>query len=240
MKTQNSLRPHQAAFAIAAVVSVVFWFVPFLRWVTVPLQYLNTHIHEAAHALTAVATGGVVSEINVHPNGNGETYTSGGYNFLICSAGYLGASLVGALVIAFARTPKAARIALVVLAVFIGYSLLVWVRGDIFGIVSAFGCILALLGLALYANDKNRLFAVQFLGVQQCLNSIQSVFFLYKISGFGVKQSDAGNMENLTHIPAIIWSALWCLVSLALMFFALKFSWSSQPKQPSTEPEVAL
>jgi hypothetical protein len=240
MKNQNSLRPHQAAFAIAAVASVVFWFVPFLRWVTVPLQYLNTHIHEAAHALAAVATGGVVSNIEVHANANGETYTAGGINFVISSAGYLGAALVGALVIAFARTPKTARIALFALGAFVGYSLLVWVRGDLFGIVSAFGWILALIGLALYTNDQNRLFAVQFIGVQQCLNSIQSLFFLYQITGFGIKQSDAGNMERMTHIPAILWAILWCLVSLALMFFALKFSWNSLPKQVSSEPEVVL
>ena len=85
MKTQNSLRPHQSAFAIAALVSVILWFLPFLRWATVPLQYLNTHIHEAAHAITTVATGGMVANIEVHANGNGETYTTGGINFLICT-----------------------------------------------------------------------------------------------------------------------------------------------------------
>lgn len=236
MKAQSSLKAHQSAFAIACIVSVVLWFLPFLRWVTVPLQYLNTHIHEAWHALAAVATGGQVAHIEVHVNGNGETYTLGGSNFLISSAGYIGASLVGALVIALARTPKAARTALIVLSVVMAYTLIVWVRRDIFGMATALVWIVALLGIAFYLGDEKKLFAAQFLGVQQCLNSIQSLFFLVQISGFGVKQSDAGNMERLTHIPAIVWSVLWCAVSLALMFFALRFSWRRVPTEISTEP----
>jgi hypothetical protein len=239
MKNQNQLRPHQAAFMFAALASVVFWFVPFLRWVTVPLQYLNTHIHEGWHALTAVATGGMVSHIEVHANGNGETYTLGGMNFLISSAGYLGAALTGSLIIALARTPKAAKVALVALSVFIAYLLIVWVRRDVFGIVSAAAWIAALWGIAFYTKEETKLFLIQFFGVQQCLNSIQSLFFLVQISGFGIKQSDAGNMENMTHVPAIIWAGLWCLVSLVLMFFALKFSWRSIPKTDSPEPEWA-
>lgn len=237
MKDQSSLRPHQTAFAIACFVSVVLWFLPFLRWLTVPLQYLNTHIHEAWHALAAVGTGGFVHHIEVHANGNGETYTAGGSNFLISSAGYLGASIVGALVIAFARTPKAARVGLISLSVVMAYSLIVWVRTDMFGMVSALGWILALWGMAIYLSDENRLFAAQFLGVQQCLNSIQSLFFLVHISGFGERHSDAGNMQELTRIPAIVWSVLWCLASLLLMFFALRFSWRSIPRSEPSEQE---
>lgn len=234
MKSQNSLKAHQSAFVIACVVSVVLWFLPFLRWVTVPLQYFNTHIHEAWHAVAAVATGGLVSHIEVHANGNGETYTAGGSSFLISSAGYMGASLVGALVIALSRTPKAAKTALIMLSIVMAYSLLVWVRGDPFGMISGVAWIVALLAMAIYLDDDKRLFAAQFLGVQQCLNAIQSVFFLVTISGFGVKQSDAGNMENLTRIPAIVWSILWCFISLALMGFALKYSWRdpSAPRLP--------
>ncbi len=233
MKPQNSLKAHQSAFVVACVVSVVLWFVPFLRWVTVPLQYLNTHIHEAWHAVAAVATGGQVAHIEVHANGNGETYTLGGMSLLISSAGYIGASLVGALIIAFARTPKAARTALIILSVVMAYTLLVWVRRDIFGMVSALGWIVALCAVAFYMDDEKKLFAAQFLGVQQCLNAIQSVFFLVQISGFGVQQSDAGNMAQMTGIPAIVWSVLWCGISLALMFVALRHSWK-EPTQSRT------
>lgn len=237
MKDQSSLRPHQSAFAIACFISVVLWFLPFLRWVTVPIQYFNTHIHEAWHALATVATGGAVHRIEVHANGNGETLTSGGLNFVIASAGYLGAAIVGALVIAFARTPKSARVGLISLSVVMAYSLLVWVRGDPFGWISAIGWIVALLAMAMYLKDENRLFAAQFLGVQQCLNSIQSLFFLVHISGFGVKESDAGNMALMTHIPAIVWAVFWCIASLLLMLLALRFSWRSNPRSDSPERE---
>lgn len=227
MKDQSSLRPHQAAFTIACFVSVALWFLPFVRWITVPLQYLNTHIHEAWHALSAMSTGGIVSHIEVHANGNGETYTSGGNALLISTMGYVGATLVGAGMIAFAHTPKAARSALLALAAALGVVLILWVRGDVFGMASGLVWIGILWLIANYLDDEKRLFAAQFLGVQQCLNSVQSLFFLVQISGFGVEQSDAGNMQRFTGIPAIVWAILWCAVSFVAMYYALRFSWRS-------------
>lgn len=234
MNRQNSLKAHQTAILTATVVSIVLWFVPFLRWVTVPLQYLNTHIHEACHALTAVATGGMVDHIQVHANGNGETYTAGGSEFLISSAGYVGASIVGALILVLAKNGRAAKGVLIGLAVVMGYSLIVWVRQDVFGIASAIAWIAALVAMAIYLKDETRHWVAQFVGVQQCVNSVQSLFFLVKISGFGVRQSDAGNMQAATHIPALVWSILWCLVSFAAMGFALSISWRGESKTPGS------
>jgi len=236
MKDQSSLKPHQAAFVAACLVSVAFWFVPFLRWLTVPLQYLNTHVHEAWHALAAIATGGDVSHIQVHANGNGETYTAGGSALVISSMGYVGAALVGAMVIALAHSGKAARTALIVLAVVLGYSLVVWVRRDAFGMASALGWIVVLGLAAQFLDDRKRLFAAQFLGVQQCLNSIQSLLFLVHISGFGAS-SDAKNMEMISGIPAIVWALAWCAVSIGLMVVALKVSWRSMSTSKGRVPE---
>lgn len=239
MKRQNSLKTHHAAFIFACLVSVVLWFLPFARWITVPLQYLNTHIHEAWHAFAAFGTGGEVHHIQVHANGNGETYTLGGNSFLISTAGYVGAALVGALMIGLSKSPQAAKVALITLSLILAYSLIVWVRQDIFGIVSAIFWIAALWGATLLRDDK-RLFAAQFIGVQQCLNSIQSLFFLVKISGFGMKQSDAGNMQQLTGIPAIVWAVIWCGISLGLMVVALRITWRedrlSSPAEPTMVP----
>jgi hypothetical protein len=169
----------------------------------------------------ALSPGGLVSHIEVHANGNGETYTFGGNNLLISSMGYIGASLVGAAMIAFAHTPKAARGALISLSAILAIIVLLWVRRDPFGIVSGAVWIVGLWVMAKHLDDNKQLFAAQFLGVQQCLNSIQSL----RISGFGVEQSDAGNMQQITGVPAIVWAVLWCGVSLTAMAYALKFSW---------------
>jgi hypothetical protein len=231
MKKQNSLRPHQSAFVLSAILSVALWFIPFLRWITVPLQYVNTHVHEGWHALTAVATGGMVGHIQVHANGNGETFTAGGWEFLISSAGYLGAALTGGLMILFARTPRSAKLVLILLGLALSYSLFVWVRSDLFGIASCAAWIVGLFAIAFVVPVDKRLFIAQFLGIQQCLNAVQSLFFLVHISGFGEAQSDAGNMQQFTHIPAIIWAGLWTLISLGMMFVALRLSWRSGPAE---------
>lgn len=232
---QNSLRPHQSAFVVACIVSVALWFLPFVRWLTVPLQYLNTLIHEAWHALMAMGTGGLVSHIEVHANGNGETYTAGGNNLLISSMGYIGAALVGAAMIAFAHTPKAARSAMVGLSAVLAIVVVLWVRRDPFGIVSGIAWVVALWMMARFLDEDKQLFAAQFIGIQQCLNSVQSLFFLVQISGFGVRQSDAGNMQQLTGIPAIAWAVLWCGVSFVAMFYAFKFSWrTAELREPGS------
>lgn len=183
----------------------------------------------------AIATGGMVSHIEVHANGNGETYTLGGSNFLISSAGYLGASLIGAAMVALSRNPRMARAVIIGAAVLVGYSLLVWVRRDMFGMASAAAWIFVLVIAAVKLSDEHKLFAAQFIGVQQCLNSLQSLFFLVRISGFGIQQSDAGNMQQLTGIPAIVWAVVWCGVSIALMLWALKSSWGSSQTNQSFE-----
>jgi hypothetical protein len=236
MNRPSSLKPHQSALFWACALSIALWFVPFLRWITVPIQYFNTHIHEMFHAIVAVSTGGAVSHIEVHANGNGETYTAGGWGLLISSAGYLGASLVGALLIAFAHSAKAAKIAAYAVAVLLTYSMIVWVRVDLFGMVAGLVWIVALGAIGAKLPDDKRIFALQFLGVQQCLNSLQSLLFLVHISGFQAAQSDAKNVESMIGFPAILTALIWSALSLAMMGLALRVGLNSKPLNP-TEPE---
>ena len=65
------LKPHQRAIVIAAVLTLVSWFILPLQLVLLPLQFLNTHLHEMAHAITAVATGGEAHFIAVYGDASG-------------------------------------------------------------------------------------------------------------------------------------------------------------------------
>jgi hypothetical protein len=84
---------------IASALTVGLWFVPYAEILTYPFRIFVTYVHETGHALGALLTLGSVKGMVIHPNGSGETYTLGGVRFIISSAGYLGSTIFGALLL---------------------------------------------------------------------------------------------------------------------------------------------
>lgn len=219
------MKRQQQAIKIAALVSVALWVVPGAAYLMLPLIYLNVHIHELCHALIAIATGGAVQHIMVFGGGNGVTPVSGGSLLAVAMAGYLGASTVGGAIILYSRTVSSARIALKILAGLLAFSLLIWVRGDLVGVLTGIFWVGALWLAATRLKGDQLLFAAQFVGIQQCLNAIQSVLVLYKLSVIGETQSDAGILGDATGTSPIFWSVLWCGVSAVIIFASLRRVW---------------
>lgn len=223
------LKPHQTTLVLAAVASLLLWVVPYFGWLLLPLIYLNTHIHEMCHALIAVGTGGQVEFIRVFASGGGVTPVSGGNFTLISTAGYLGATIIGGLMIWFSRSEKGAAMTLRILAVLLFISLLLWVRGDSVGVISSVFWIAALFAIPSLLKDRQLIFAAQLLGMQQCLTSVQGLYILFRISAYGGPDSDATNMAQLTHIPAMVWAVLWGLTGLGVLWITLQSSWKYRP-----------
>lgn len=235
MKPKN-LKPHQSAIMLAGIASLAVMFLPGIHLILVPMLYLNTHIHELCHALMAEVTGGRVMNIEVYSNGAGQTLTTGGMGFLISSAGYVGAALVGALIMWRARSEGAARAVLFGLAVFLIGSMLLWVRGDSVGEVAGFVWIGVLATIIRYVKGPSLMFAAQFIGLQQCLQSFLSLNELLKISALTQGDSDARNMQNATGIPAIFWAGIWCAFSIFMVWVALRRSWANPPAPRPSRP----
>jgi hypothetical protein len=104
-------------FAILLTIALSFF--PFAQIVTYPFLIFSTFVHETGHALGAVLTGGSVESLIVRMNGSGVTYTRGGLRFIISSAGYLGTTLFGALLLILSRKENNVRPVLLGLAVFV-------------------------------------------------------------------------------------------------------------------------
>ncbi len=221
------LRPHQTALVSAAVAAAVGYAVPIAHLFLLPLQYLNTHIHELCHAIAAIGTGGDPAQILVFANGSGVTPVSGGLLPLVASAGYVGASLIGGAIILLARTPERAKTVLRVLAGMLAFSMLVWVRGDVVGIISGIAWIGILWALSSYLKGMSVLFVTQFIGLQQCLNALGSMYTLLQISAYPSADSDAKVMASVTHVPSMFWALAWTLFSLVAMALTLRKAWSS-------------
>src|SRR5688572_3849635 len=121
---------------LASLTSLILWAVPGAGMILLPLELLNTHIHEFCHAFVALATGGDVAYIKVFSSASGVTPVRGGSPILMASAGYVGAAVLGGLVLMFSRSDRSARNVLLCLAGVLTLSMVFWVRGDIAGVAS--------------------------------------------------------------------------------------------------------
>jgi hypothetical protein len=227
---------HQLALLLAIAITALTYFVPYLSIAFRPLVYLSTHIHEFCHAIVGTLTGGSVDRIEVFSNGGGVTLIAGGNDFLIDPAGYLGATGLGIAMILFGRTPSRAKIALGAMGILLVFSMLFWVRGDIVGITFGMFWMMAMLGAAALIKGPAAVFACQFVGIQQCVNALTSVFVLFHITVVSTEaQSDAVNMAAVTHLPAVIWASLWSFMSVVGIALAIREAWRPIPA-PSRTP----
>ncbi len=222
------MRNDQKSLLLAAAIVAGLWLTPQLRLAVMPVVYFNTHVHELGHALAALLTGGRPEHILVHADGSGLTPIRGGNLWIMALAGYVGSSIAGGLLVLGGAGPAAARRALWTALVLLSLSMAFWVRGDGMGILSGLFWIVVLAILATRASSKIQMFASQFLGLQLCATSFAAFADLVVISSRGEGATDARTMQDLTHIPAILWSILWLGLGATVVFFSLRTAWSGR------------
>ncbi len=210
---------------LASGATLALWFVPYAEVIVYPLRLFVTIVHETAHALAALLTGGSVAYIQVRPDGSGLTATRGGLAPIISSAGYVGTVLYGGALLSWCREPRRAKAALGVTALLIAGMTLAFLR-PIIGFGSLVGMAWsALLSIAFgVASARIAQFLVGFLAVQSCLNAFFDLKTLFALSAAGGVPTDALAMQELTRIPALVWASLWSGISIGVIIFALRRS----------------
>jgi Peptidase M50B-like len=224
---KGGLSKSQKRLLLLSSFIVLAWFIPYLFWVTLPLQYLYTHLHEMGHALVAFATGGRGITIQVFADGSGVTRSYGGWQLLVSPAGYIGATVMGALVLALSATRDGARKALLGLLALMVFGLVFWIRGDVVGILSAL-LVIGGFGVLLRSKTLPIQEIVQFLGLFLCVTSLQAVLQILKIGQVVIAGNDAEILQEATHIPAIVSAILWSGVSFAVAWWGLRRAWSAR------------
>ncbi|HEY5885690.1 MAG TPA: M50 family metallopeptidase [Pyrinomonadaceae bacterium] len=234
----NDARPQASLLLIAAVISVVLWFIPFAEILTYPFRLFVTFIHEGGHAIAALLTGNSVESLSIATNASGETYTSRGGVFsqvFVASAGYVGAMAYGALLLVLIRRRIKAAAVLVSSAVIILtltlifglfkpiYSGIAW-SGIPFTLFAGIGLSAGLVLLAKFASSRVATFFVGFFAVQCILNALldlKTVFFLSSPFAPSIP-TDALNMSAATGIPALFWSVTWIVISVGILLLAMR------------------
>jgi len=242
-KLAEDAKPQLALLLLATVITVILWFLPFTEYLVYPIRLFVTFIHEASHALVSFITGGSVQSLTISPDGSGVVYSASPGVFsalLTSSAGYLGTTAFGVLLLLLIRKSVSSQKILLFAGGFIGiitlffgvlmpafniFSLQVSFLTVLFTIVS--GALLAagLVVLAAYSSPKVANFAVAFLAVQCLLNALsdlKTLFFINASFGGSEIQTDAGNMANATGLPSIMWVLIWMGISILMISFGLR------------------
>jgi hypothetical protein len=200
----------------AAAASLAVSLTPWSDFVLYPFRLFTTWIHECGHALMTVAVGGEVTSIAIEPDASGLTLSlipdTRVARALVASSGYLGAAVVGCLLLAATRVERWARVILLGIAAFMLVTLVVWMR-NVFGavVVVAWGAALVLLAHERLGNAPR--FLLSFLAIQVALNSVYDIRTLFLVDG----PSDAVTMAQVFVLPAGIWAAAWMLASVAML-----------------------
>jgi hypothetical protein len=209
-------RPRATWLWIAAAVSLGVSLTPSAHLLLYPFRLFTTWIHECGHALATVLVGGHVTAITIQPDGSGLTHSlvpDGRIaRGVVASAGYLGAALVGCLLIAATRVERRAHALLTGVSAFMVLTLVLWIR-------NLFGAAVVLVWAAtLFLLARRRLgaaaqFLVGLLAIQVALNAVYDIRVLYLVDG----ASDAMTMAHLFLLPAWLWATTWMLVAVAML-----------------------
>lgn len=201
----------------AAAASLVISLTPWAPVILYPFRLFTTWVHECGHALMTVMVGGQVTSITIQPDASGLTRSlipigrvAGG---LVASSGYLGAAVVGCLLMAATRIERRAHVILLGVGAFMFVTLVLWMRNLFgFGVVLAWGVVLVALARRGIGNAAR--FLLSLLAVQVALNSVYDIRVLFLI---GRGQSDAATMARLFALPSWVWATAWMLASVAML-----------------------
>lgn len=249
-KLAEDVKPQFKLLIVATIVSIALFVIslyyPLFNYVVYPLQLFATFIHEGSHVLAAVLTGSPVQSMTVSPDTSGVVWSvPNGWlsGLFISSAGYLGTTLFGTLLLIWMRYNFSSRKALYFSAGFVGvmtivfgliapilniFSLQVGLGSILFTIISGALLTAGLFAVGKFAELKWVNFALAFLAVQCLLNAVFHLVELFFITASTNMHSDAANMANATGLPGIAWVLIWIVISIVMISVGLRFYAASQ------------
>lgn len=210
--------------AVLTLALLVLWQIPYFGFVVYPFRLFGTFVHELGHGLAALATGGHFERFTVSPDLSGLAWSSGGIRFVIASAGYVGSAVFGGVLILLAARGLSARTLLTALGVLLGLLCLLFVR-NLFGIATglAIAAALVVAGRRLRSPWSDVLLLV--LALQLVLDGFNSLFTVLRLSTATNVQTDALSMAQATGVPAVVWAAVWTVLSLAMLLVTLRLAY---------------
>jgi hypothetical protein len=244
-KANASRWSSRRALVLAALtLLVVDKFVPLGRFLLYPFTVLATWVHEMGHGLAALVVGGHFESLALYSDGSGLALTSGAPAWragIVAVAGLVAPPIAGASLLAFARGPRRARIALFVLAGAIAVSLIFWVR-SVIGL-AVLPSLAVLIGVAAaLASENKRLFFAQLIGVVLAFDTVARIDYLFTgsaIVGGEARPSDIANVAEAFGGARILWGLLVAAVSLGIAALGMWAAWRKSGKKEKKAPKAS-
>lgn len=220
-KSKNNLK----FIILAGILTAIFSNLPVGNYIFYPFKMFVTYLHEASHGLMAIATGGSINSFTMQTDTSGLTYSTGGIRILIISAGYLGSSFWGALLLMASFEKNIEKKVLTALSLFFFIFTFAFARNFV-SIFSGlfFGFSMLILKKIKYTPFLTTFLA--FLSVQCCFQSFKDIIDLVILSKYNIRTDAVSMSYEISNgvIPPIVFALLWGAVSLAFFIFALKIS----------------
>ncbi len=214
--------------ALAFVIVLILWHVPQLSFLLYPLRLFVTFVHESAHGLAALITGGRFENFVIFANGSGVATTAGGSRELILPAGYLGAALFGAVLFYIANTVPYPRTIALVLGILVGVITILYTPLLSTGFLVGIGFAAVLIALWRWADRNINLLVLNVLAMITGLNAVLDLLTLVNNSqiGMGAVRNDAAafSAQVAPIVPPVIWALLWAALALIMLGASLYFS----------------
>jgi hypothetical protein len=242
-KLAEDAKPQVWLLLAATAITIALWFIPLGEYLVYPIRLFVTFVHEGSHAIIGFLTGGSVQSLTIASDGSGVVYSapSGWFgSILTSSAGYLGSTVFGVLLLLLIRKSVPANYVLYGCAAFVAVMTLVFgivspvfnflslqvaFSSVAFTIIAGIALTACLFALARFANAKVANFAVAFLAIQCLLNSLSDLKTLFVINAPLIgsdMQNDASNMAAATGLPGIVWVVVWIGISLVMISLGLR------------------
>lgn len=170
--------------------------------------------HEFGHAFTAILTGGKVKSISLDPNEGGVTHLSGGISAITLPAGYLGSSLIGAVLIVCGFNINASKIVSIGLGACFLLTLW-WGKRDWLTVLTVLLAVAFLVGCWFINHAEALRFVVLFIGVMSSLYSIWDIGddLIFR----KVNSSDASVFAERYGGSSRCWGVIWSVISVCFM-----------------------
>lgn len=245
----NADKPIKFVVFFSLILSLVaFWDHQFTSY----LKDFVVLIHEICHATAALFSGGMVKGIALHGNEGGETIaipaSFRGSFILVVSAGYIGSSLVGGLLLKLGFNSRHARQTLILFGLFlISISVLYSKLGDLAyftGII--WGVAILVIGML---GETISILTLVFLGTSISLYSLYDLsdfadrmaetdagILAFWMAGLGPEDLNTGEIPNVVLVLGYMIATLWSLLSIGIISFFLKSSLAHPETMPQENP----
>lgn len=224
----------ESGWFVAAMIllSMIISVLPFGGIALLPFRFFTTLVHELGHTVASLLVGESVLHIVINPDASGymqHTVSQGALaQGFISSAGYLGAAVFGGALIVISGIRNASRNALLALAVIIGVVILVYIR-DVFSFAVCAGLTIAIAAVSRAGSEGLNFFTLNFLAAQCGLNSVYDTLTLARLSlgaqrsEYSLGHSDADAVADIFLLPAVVWSVLWIVLSILILYAAIRW-----------------